>query len=606
MADDLNLFELDEARLTLLDSKQGARARSTSQAVDLSGPVVVGGRLDLSAEAEAEAVQVGLNYGDAYSEQVLSEAFALGIGSHQDSSWDVLLQPSDVDGLLKVTTGLGGSIEVLASASGRSDADGVFITTDASAIGLRDGDLAISSSAPLVFTISSEALTVADGANNHSSTNASAYGVDGENGSDPASTVVIRGNVEADALATAQLSGSGDGGIIEQFQADGVGVVKAEVFIEGTGFLDSSGAAVISIDGSQGSIRAAEGMISARGYGIESSTIVSDGTGDVDVIGHGSVTADFSEWAGFTGLELDQFVAMGFNDATVITGKGADHITGIATQNIQLSDSYLQSGEGASALAATLRQSAGINQSAIDTGAGDDQVSGLVEGTGVLDFNRGIVDSFVNVGSGNDRVRGAILDSVIHGGSGDDRVDLSNAFGSIVDGGSGNDRVAIDGTSEAMQLFGGTGDDIVIGGSGADDVSGGTGSDCLRGGKGADNFIFDVSSFGRGWDLVSDFNRAEGDKLQLASALTGIVKGSEAFFVDAAMAESTNRSTAFIYDTLDRIQGQSRSSIHMAYASDQGALMYDEDGDWTQGSTILAVVRGTGNGGLKSSDIEFV
>ena len=67
MADDLNLFELDEARLTLLDSKQGARARSTSQAVDLSGPVVVGGRLDLSAEAEAEAVQVGLNYGDAYS-----------------------------------------------------------------------------------------------------------------------------------------------------------------------------------------------------------------------------------------------------------------------------------------------------------------------------------------------------------------------------------------------------------------------------------------------------------------------------------------------------------------------------------------------------------
>ena len=120
MADDLNLFELDEARLTLLDSNQGARARSTSQAVDLSGPVVVGGRLDLSAEAEAEAVQVGLNYGDAYSEQVLSEAFAIGIGSHQDSSWDVLLQPSDVDGLLKVTTGLGGSIEVPTLDGGRA------------------------------------------------------------------------------------------------------------------------------------------------------------------------------------------------------------------------------------------------------------------------------------------------------------------------------------------------------------------------------------------------------------------------------------------------------------------------------------------------------
>ena len=606
MADDLNLFELDEARLSLLDPKEGARARSASQAVDLSGPVVVGGRLDLSAEAEAEAVQVGLTYGDAYAEQVLSEAFALGIGAHQDSDWDVLLQPSDANGLLQVTTALGGSIEVHATASGRSDADAVLITTDASATGLSDGDLAVSSSAPLSFHVSSEALSVADGSNDHSSTTASAYGVNGQDANDAANTVVIHGNVQADALATAQLSGSGDHGLIDQFQADGVGVVKGEVFIEGTGFLDSSGAAVITIDGSQGSITAADSSISAHGYGIDSSTIVSDGTGDVDVIGHGSVTADFSDWAGFTGKELDQFVAMGLNDATVITGKGADHVTGVATQNIHLSDAFLQSGEGATALAATLRESAGIYQSAIDTGAGDDEVSGSVEGTGVLDLNRGIVDSFVNVGSGNDRVRGAILDSVVHGGSGDDRIDLSNAYGSIVDGGSGDDRIAIDGSSEGMQLFGGTGDDIVIGGSGNDEISGGTGSDVLRGGKGADDFLFDVSSFGRGTDLVSDFNRAEGDKLQLASALTGIVKGAEAFFVDAAMAESTNRSTAFIYDTLEHIQGQAHSSIHMAYASDQGALMYDEDGDWTQGSTVLAVVRGTGTSGLKSTDMEFV
>ena len=606
MADDLNLFELDEARLSLLDPKEGARARSASQAVDLSGPVKVGGRLDLSAEAEAEAVQVGLSYGDTYSEQVLSEAFALGIGAHQDSDWDVLLKPSDANGLLQVTTAMGGAIEVHATASGRSDADGVLITTDASATGLSDGDLTVSSSAPLVFTVTSEALSVADGANDHSSTSASAYGVNGQDPSDDGHTVVIRGNVQADALATAQLSGKGDGGILDQFQADGVGLNKGEVFIEGDGFHKSTGAAVITIDGSQGSITAADHTISARGYGIDSSTIVSDGTGNVDVIGHGLVTADFSHWAGFTGKELDQFVAMGLNDATVITGKGADHITGIATQNIQLSSDFLQSGAGASELAATLRESAGIYESAIDTGAGDDEVSGFVQGTGVLDLSRGIVDSFINVGSGNDKVRGSILDSVIHGGSGDDRIDINTGVGSIIDGGSGDDRIAIEGKSEGMQLFGGTGDDIVIGGSGNDEISGGTGSDVLRGGKGADKFLFDVSSFGRGTDLVSDFNRSEGDKLQLASALTGIVKGAEAYFVDASMAESTNRSTAFIYDTLENIQGQSHSSIHMAYASDQGALMYDEDGDWSQGSTVLAVVRGTGSSGLKSSDIQFV
>ena len=48
-----------------------------------------------------------------------------------------------------------------------------------------------------------------------------------------------------------------------------------------------------------------------------------------------------------------------------------------------------------------------------------------------------------------------------------------------------------------MQLFGGTGEDV-IGGNGNDMISGGVGSDVLRGGAGADRFVFDVSSFGRG------------------------------------------------------------------------------------------------------------
>jgi Ca2+-binding RTX toxin-like protein len=225
----------------------------------------------------------------------------------------------------------------------------------------------------------------------------------------------------------------------------------------------------------------------------------------------------------------------------------------------------------------------------------------------VLDNTRGIVQSFIDAGTGNDIVRGAIRESVVHGGSGDDRLELSQGYGSIIDGGSGDDRIAIEGISTDMQMFGGTGEDILIGGSGNDTISGGTGSDVLRGGKGADKFVFDVSSFGRGTDLVSDFNRAEGDKIQLASSISGINKGAVASFMTAAMAETTNKSTAFIYDTLENIQGQRTSSVHMAYASDQGALLFDEDGDWTQGSTVLAVVRSpAGQGGLKTSDLEFV
>jgi Ca2+-binding RTX toxin-like protein len=295
--------------------------------------------------------------------------------------------------------------------------------------------------------------------------------------------------VEADALAQAQLSGNGDQSLIQKLSADAVGINQAEVMITGTGFVDSTGTATLVVDNPGALMDSPTHNLHAVGYGVAGSTIVSDGNGDTDIIGRALVNADFGHWAGFTGKELDQFVAMGFNDSTVILGKGADHVIGVATQNITLSDDFDSSSDGAKALDATLRQSAGIYKSAVNTGSGDDVVEGRVEGTGVLDNTRGIVQSFIDTGTGNDIVRGAIRDSVVLGGSGDDRLELSQGYGSIIDGGSGDDRIAIEGISTDMQLFGGTGEDILIGGSGNDTISGGTGSDVLRGGKGADKFV---------------------------------------------------------------------------------------------------------------------
>jgi Ca2+-binding RTX toxin-like protein len=607
MADDLNLFELDEDSLAGLVPGQRSRAVSSSQAVELSKAITVGGRIDLSADAEAEAVALGLNQGDAYTEEVLAQAHALGVGAHQDSVWDPSLFTADPDGLLQISAAKGGSITVDAAASSSSDYNEITLGTEATAIGWADGNLTFTSSAPLVVDTNADALTNADGTGAITATEAEAYGIDGRTSDDPAHTVTIKANVEADALAHAQLSGSGDEALIKTLSADGVGINQAEVMITGTGFVDSTGSATLVVDNPGALMDGPSASLRAVGYGVQSSTIVGDGNGDTDIIGRGLVNADFGQWAGFTGEELDQFVAMGFNDSTVILGKGADHVIGVATQNIMLSDDFDSSSDGAKALDATLRQSAGIYKSAVNTGSGDDVVEGRVEGTGVLDNTRGRVQSFVDPGTGNDIVRGAIRDSVVLGGSGDDRLELSQGYGSIIDGGSGDDRIAIEGISTDMQLLGGTGEDILIGGSGNDTISGGTGSDVLRGGKGADTFVFDVSSFGRGTDLVSDFNRGEGDKIQLASAITGINKGATASFMTAAMAESTNKSTAFIYDTLQNIQGQSSSKAHMAYAYDQGALLFDQDGDWTQGNTVLAVVRSPANqGGLKTSDIEFV
>ena len=607
MADDLNLFELDEDSLAGLVPGQRSRAVSASQGVELSKAITVGGRVDLDVSAEAEAVAQGLDQGDAYTDEVLAQAYALGVGVHRDSDWDPALFTADPDGLLQLTAGMGGSFQIEATASSSSDRDEITLSSGATATGWADGDLTFTSTAPLVIEANADAMTNADGNNEITLTEATAYGIDGRSSTDPAHTVVIKANVEADALAHAQLSGRGDQALIQTLAADAVGIAQAEVMISGTGFVDSSGAATLVVDNPDAVMAGQDTVLHAVGYGVHASTLVSDGNGDTDIIGRGLVDADFGQWAGFTGKELDQFVAMGFNDTTVILGKGDDHVLGVATQNLNLSDAFVSTGEGANALSQTLKQSAGIYKSAVNTGSGDDVVEGRVEGSAVLDDTRGIVESFINVGTGNDVVRGAIRDSVVHGGSGDDRLELSQGYGSIIDGGSGDDRIAIEGISADMQIFGGTGEDIMIGGTGNDTLNGGTGSDSLRGGKGADTFVFDVSSFGRGPDLVSDFNRLEGDKIQISSAISGINKGALASFMTAAMAETTNKSTAFIYDTLENIQGQRTSSVHMAYAADQGALMFDGDGDWTQGSTVLAVVRSpAGQGGLKASDLEFV
>jgi serralysin len=68
-------------------------------------------------------------------------------------------------------------------------------------------------------------------------------------------------------------------------------------------------------------------------------------------------------------------------------------------------------------------------------------------------------------------------------------------------GGDGNDIVR-----------GGQDNDLVFGGAGDDFVSGDKGNDTMTGGAGADSF----HTFGdAGIDRVTDFNRGEGDRVQL-------------------------------------------------------------------------------------------
>lgn len=105
-------------------------------------------------------------------------------------------------------------------------------------------------------------------------------------------------------------------------------------------------------------------------------------------------------------------------------------------------------------------------------------------------------------GTGNataNRITGNAANNVLSGGKGAD----------TLEGGAGNDR-----------LLGGMGNDRLFGGMGADRLNGGLGVDVMTGGLGADVFVFTAAADSRPGagqrDLITDFNRGQGDRIDLS------------------------------------------------------------------------------------------
>jgi hypothetical protein len=98
---------------------------------------------------------------------------------------------------------------------------------------------------------------------------------------------------------------------------------------------------------------------------------------------------------------------------------------------------------------------------------------------------------------------------VIEGSEAADRLDGTPGDDAI--SGHGGDDV-IRGLGGDDVLRGGKGNDVIDGGDGDDWISGDKGDDTLTGGLGADTFH---SSADAGLDLVTDFNLAEGDRIEL-------------------------------------------------------------------------------------------
>lgn len=145
---------------------------------------------------------------------------------------------------------------------------------------------------------------------------------------------------------------------------------------------------------------------------------------------------------------------------------------------------------------------------------GEEGNDSIVGGFGFDDVHGNMGNDTVSGGQGHDWVVGGKDDDRLSGDDGDDIV-YGNLGSDTCDGGAGADTVR-----------GGQANDVLAGGAGADFLSGDLGDDTITGGTGADTF----NSFGAaGLDRITDFNRAEGDRVRLdaGSAYTASQQGAD-------------------------------------------------------------------------------
>jgi Ca2+-binding RTX toxin-like protein len=308
----------------------------------------------------------------------------------------------------------------------------------------------------------------------------------------------------------------------------------ADTFVYGSG----DGADVIlDFDATQGDTLRLEGFSNYT-------TALSGGDLVVSVAGGGTVTLRGAV-GGESGVVLVPTSGFTVNEG----GVNADTLTGGAARDL------LRGGEGNDTLnggAANDRLEGGRGADVLQGGTGDDD---LVGGAGADNF-------LFNPGDGNDVIRdfnpaegdiitlNGFLGVVVAQG---DTVDTASdvfvtGFGSVLTGFTVHNATAdqvraaihliipqptgatitgstraelVDGTAtgETLDARGGSdeiragaGDDVVFGGAGADIIEGGPGNDQLTGGPGADIFIYRP---GDGFDVIRDFNPAEGDVLRM-------------------------------------------------------------------------------------------
>ncbi|MFM7314237.1 MAG: Calx-beta domain-containing protein, partial [Cyanobium sp.] len=145
---------------------------------------------------------------------------------------------------------------------------------------------------------------------------------------------------------------------------------------------------------------------------------------------------------------------------------------------------------------------------------------------------------------------------------------------------SGATALHVDASAAAngLTILGNAGANTLTGTAFADHIAGGSGPDRLTGGGGADVFRFDAAlSATSNTDVLTDFNPAEGDRIELENAIfRGLPSGPLSAAVFAAGSAAITPTQRILY---------TRGS-----GSSPGTLIYDANGSAAGGARVFALV----------------
>jgi VCBS repeat-containing protein len=154
---------------------------------------------------------------------------------------------------------------------------------------------------------------------------------------------------------------------------------------------------------------------------------------------------------------------------------------------------------------------------------------------------------------------------------------------------SGFENVDASGSSQPVTLTGAGGAETLIGGSADDTLVGDGGSDVLTGNGGADHFsYFNTRAGGVAGDLITDFNPAEGDSIDIKASAFGFPKGTTPADVFGSSPDDTF--------------GSPTEELH--FNTTTHTLLFDKNGNGGGTVEILAVLENNAN--LTAANIHFV